>query len=119
MWPVNGVVTRGFDGSREKRHAGIDIASPLGTPIKTAEGGRVIYSGNEIKGYGNVVIVKHGPVFSSVYAHNAENMVREGDVVQKGQSIARVGRTGRAQQAHLHFEIRNHGRPMDPLLVLP
>jgi len=119
MWPVNGAITRRFDRSRKKRHDGIDIAAPLGTPVRSADSGKVIYSGNEIKGYGNVVIIKHGPVFSSVYAHNAENLVGEGDVVKKGQMIARVGRTGRAQRAHLHFEIRNHSRPMDPLLVLP
>jgi len=119
VWPVRGAVIRRFDRSRQKRHDGIDIAAPLGTPVKSADSGKVIYSGNEIKGYGNIVIIKHGPIFSSVYAHNAENLVREGDLVKKGQIIARVGQTGRAHQAHLHFEVRNHSRPMDPLVVLP
>jgi len=119
VWPVRGAVVRRFDRSRQKRHDGIDIAAPLGTPVKSADSGKVIYSGNEIKGYGNIVIIKHGPIFSSVYAHNAENLVREGDLVKKGQIIARVGQTGRAHQTHLHFEVRNHSRPMDPLLVLP
>ncbi len=119
VWPVRGAIIRGFDRSREKRHDGIDIAAPLGTPVKSADSGKVIYSGNEIKGYGNIIIIKHGPIFSSVYAHNAENLVREGDLVKKGQIVARIGQTGRAHQAHLHFQIRNHSRPMDPLLVLP
>ena len=119
VWPVRGAIIRRFDRSRQNRHDGIDIAAPLGTPVKSADSGKVIYSGNEIKGYGNIIIIKHGPIFSSVYAHNAENLVREGDLVKRGQMIARVGQTGRAHQAHLHFQIRNHSRPMDPLVVLP
>lgn len=118
-WPVRGPIMKSFGRSQGIRHDGIDISAPRGTAIKAADSGKVIYSGSEIKGYGNIVIIKHGPIFSSVYAHNAVNLVREGDRVQKGQLIARVGRTGRAKGAHLHFEIRNHNRPIDPLLVLP
>ena len=119
IWPVKGSVVRAFDRSRTRRHDGIDISAPQGTAVRTADSGTVIYSGNEIRGYGNIVIVKHGPIFSSVYAHNAMNLVREGDRVEKGQVIAQVGRTGRAKTPLLHFQIRNHNKPIDPLLVLP
>jgi len=119
VWPVRGPIVKKFGRSEGMRHDGIIISAPLGTAIKSTDSGRVIYSGNEIKGYGNIVIIKHGPVFSSVYAHNAVNLVGEGDQVQKGQVIARVGSTGRAKGANLHFEIRNHNRPIDPLRVLP
>ncbi len=119
IWPVKGPVARAFDRSRNRRHDGIDISAPQGTAVRSADSGTVIYSGNEIRGYGNIVIVKHGPVFSSVYAHNTVNLVGEGDRVEKGQVIARVGRTGRATTPLLHFEIRNHNKPIDPLSVLP
>lgn len=119
MWPVRGSLLQRFGRGTGRRHNGIDISAPRGTPIKSADSGKVIYSGNEIKGYGNIVIIRHGPVFTSVYAQNDVNLVREGDRVQKGHVIARVGSTGRARGSHLHFEIRNHNRPIDPLLVLP
>ncbi len=119
MWPVKGPIMKKFGLNRGRKHAGIDISAPRGTSIKAAESGKVIYSGNEIKGYGNIVIIKHGPIFTSVYAHNNVNLVREGDSVMKGQIIARVGETGRATGSHLHFELRNHNKPFDPLLVLP
>jgi murein DD-endopeptidase MepM/ murein hydrolase activator NlpD len=119
VWPVKGRIIRRFGRNQGVRHDGIDVAAPWGTTVKSADSGTVIYSGDEIKGYGNIIIVKHGRSFSSVYAHNSENLVREGDRVQKGQAIARVGETGRAEAPHLHFEIRNHNKPIDPLLVLP
>jgi lipoprotein NlpD len=108
-----------FGRSQSRKHDGIDIDAASGTPIRAADSGKVIYSGDEIKGYGNIVIIKHGPTLTTVYAHNAANLVREGNAVKKGQVIARVGRTGRATGSHLHFEIRNHNKPVDPLLVLP
>ena len=119
VWPVKGQIMKRFGWSQGMRHDGIDVAAPWGTTVKSADSGTVIYSGNEIKGYGNIIIIKHGPVFSSVYGHNSQNLVREGDRVQKGQAIARVGKTGRTKGSHLHFEIRNHNKPIDPLLVLP
>jgi LysM repeat protein len=119
LWPVKGPILRRFGSSQGRRHDGLDISAPEGTPIAATDSGKVLYSGNEIQGYGNIVIIKHGPIFSSVYAHNAVNLVNEGDRVQKGQVIARVGRTGRATGPYLHFEIRNHNRPIDPRLVLP
>ncbi len=119
IWPVTGSILTRFGWSGGRKHDGIDISAPLGTAIRATDSGRVMYSGNEIKGYGNIVIVKHDAVFTSVYAHNSVNLVREGGRVTKGQVIARVGRTGRATDAHLHFEIRNHNKPIDPLSVLP
>ena len=105
--------------SKGRKHDGIDISAPRGTPIKSTDSGKVIYSGNEIRGYGNIVIIKHGPILTSVYAHNDVNLVQERDRVEKGQVIARVGRAGKTTGSYLHFEIRNHNRPIDPLLVLP
>lgn len=119
IWPVRGPIMKGFGRSKGRKHDGIDISAPRGTPIRSTDSGKVIYSGSEIKGYGNIVIIKHGPPFISVYAHNAVNLVREGERVGKGHVIARVGSTGRATGSHLHFEIRNHNRPIDPVLVLP
>jgi LysM repeat protein len=119
IWPVRGSIRKGFEVNTGRKHDGIDISALHGTPIRSAASGQVLYSGNEIKGYGNIVIIKHGPIFTSVYAHNAANLVREGDHVAKGQIIAKVGRTGRATGDHLHFEIRNHNKPINPLLVLP
>jgi murein DD-endopeptidase MepM/ murein hydrolase activator NlpD len=119
IWPVRGPIRKGFGMNKGRKHDGIDISAPHGTPIRSAASGQVLYSGNEIKGYGNIVIIKHARVVTSVYAHNAVNLVREGDRLAKGQIIAKVGRTGRATGDHLHFEIRNHSRPINPLLVLP
>ena len=119
IWPVHGPVLRRFGWSKDGKHDGIDIAAPTGTPINAMDSGKVIYSGNEIKGYGNIIIIKHGDVFTSVYAHNAVNLVHEGDQVKKGDMIARVGTTGRTTGSHVHFEIRNHNKPIDPYLVLP
>jgi len=119
IWPVRGSISKGFGVSKGKKHDGIDISAPRGTPIKSTDSGKVIYSGNEIRGYGNIVIIKHGPIFTSVYAHNDVNLVQERDRVEKGQVIARVGRAGNTTGSYLHFEIRNHNRPIDPLLVLP
>ncbi|MBW2058173.1 MAG: peptidoglycan DD-metalloendopeptidase family protein [Deltaproteobacteria bacterium] len=119
IWPVRGAVLRGFGRSRGRRHDGIDISAPKGTPVRSIDSGKVIYSGHEIRGYGNIVIIKHGPVFTSVYAHNEVNLVREGDSVKKGDPIARVGNTRRGGKPYLHFEIRNFNRPVDPLRILP
>jgi len=118
IWPVEGKVFRGFENSNSQRHDGIDISVPEGTPIKAASGGRVIYSGSGIKGYGNIIIIKHANNYFTVYAHNKENHVLEGDMVRQGQIIGKVGQTGRASGPHLHFEIRKGKTPVDPLKLL-
>lgn len=117
-WPVKGRLSDLFEGAEEKRHQGMDIASPLGTPIKAASSGKVIYSGNTIRGYGNLIILRHPEDYVTVYAHNQVNLVEEGVWVERGQVIGKVGNTGRVTGAHLHFEIRKNNRAVDPLPYL-
>lgn len=119
IWPVKGPVTRWFGVSQGQRHDGIDIVAPEGTPVLAAAAGKVIYSDNGISGYGNLVIVEHAGGFTSVYAHNRRNLVRVEQQVKQGQPLAEVGNTGRADGYHLHFEIRNHAKPVDPMNYLP
>jgi murein DD-endopeptidase MepM/ murein hydrolase activator NlpD len=118
IWPVEGKITDVFEGSESKRHQGIDIACPIGTPIKASNAGTVIYSNNAIKGYGNLVIIRHSEEYVTVYAHNQVNLVEERAWVEKGQIIGRIGQTGRATGPHLHFEIRRNNKAVDPLLFL-
>jgi murein DD-endopeptidase MepM/ murein hydrolase activator NlpD len=118
IWPVQGRLSDLFEGAEEKRHQGVDIPSPLGTPIKAASSGKVIYSGNTIRGYGNLIILRHPEDYVTVYAHNQVNLVEEGMWVERGQVIGKVGNTGRATGCHLHFEIRKNNRAVDPLPYL-
>jgi murein DD-endopeptidase MepM/ murein hydrolase activator NlpD len=118
IWPVEGKIVNLFEESEDKRHQGIDISSPLGTPIKASYAGKVIYSNNTIKGYGNLVLLRHSEKFVTVYAHNQENLIEEGGWVEKGQIIGKVGQTGRATGPHLHFEIRRNNKAVDPLPFL-
>ncbi len=116
-WPVNGPVVRRFDLT-PPANKGIDIAGSLGSPVRAAAGGVVVYTGQGIIGYDNLIIVKHDQNYLSAYAHNQTLLVREKDRVTAGQIIARMGRddTGRTV---VHFEIRYRGRPIDPLKLLP
>jgi len=117
-WPVEGRLVDLFDETEGKRHMGVDISSPAGTPIKASASGKVIYSGNTIRGYGNMVILRHSEEFVTIYAHNEVNLVEEGEWVERGQIIGKVGQTGRASGPHLHFEIRKNDKAVDPLLFL-
>jgi hypothetical protein len=119
VWPLRGRLTGLFGTRRGRRHEGIDLAAKRGTLIRAAESGRVIYSGNGLGAYGNVVIVRHSKRYVSVYAHNRKNRVRKGAFVDKGEVIAEVGKTGNATGYHLHFEIRKDEHPRDPLDFLP
>jgi murein DD-endopeptidase MepM/ murein hydrolase activator NlpD len=101
-----------------KRHDGIDIAAPEGTPVLAAAAGSVIYAGEQA-GYGAIVILKHEGGLVTLYAHNARLLVNEGDRVRRGEAIARVGQTGKTTGPHLHFEVREGTRPRNPLLFLP
>jgi len=101
-----------FTGER-KWHDGIDIALPDGSPVRAAGDGQVVFSG-KMRGYGNVVILRHADGVETVYAHNERNERREGDRVRKGEIIGRVGRTGRSTGPHLHFEVRKSGIAVDP-----
>ena len=119
LWPIKGRLTSGFGMRGKRMHEGIDLAAPKGTAIQAAAAGKVAYSGAGMKGYGKVVVVKHVNEFSTVYAHNSSLLVKMGEMVQKGQVIARVGSTGWATGPHLHFEVRRRGVPEDPLEYLP
>ncbi len=120
IWPVSkGVVTSKFGIRRGRRHDGIDIGAPEGTEIKAAADGTVLHVGNQQQGYGKLVIIRHADDMITVYAHNQENLVKEGIKVKQGQLIARVGKTGRATGPHLHFEIRKRTKPRNPLYFLP
>lgn len=117
QWPVNGKVVHGFSttGTVNK---GIDIKGKLQEPVKSAATGRVVYSGSGIRGYGNLVIVKHNDEFLSAYAHNHRILVEESTAVKAGQVIAEMGRDA-SGVAKLHFEIRRNGKPVNPLKYLP
>ncbi|HUS24149.1 MAG TPA: peptidoglycan DD-metalloendopeptidase family protein [Candidatus Binatia bacterium] len=114
-WPVAGSVVKGFGAGSSK---GIDIAGALGQPVLAAAPGKVVYSGSALRGYGELVIVKHDEVHLSAYGYNRRRLVTEGDAVTAGQPIAELG-VGPEQRPVLHFEIREKGKPVDPLSLLP
>jgi len=122
IWPLNGLITSQFGmrtlGGRRDYHTGIDIDGNTGDSIRAVESGKVSFSGY-INGYGNTIIIEHAGGYSTVYAHNSSNLVREGQRVNKGDIIARVGATGNSTGSHLHFEIREDGKPVNPLIYLP
>jgi murein DD-endopeptidase MepM/ murein hydrolase activator NlpD len=118
IWPLEGECADFFEETEKKRHQGIDITSPSGVSIKAAAPGTVVYSGNAIRGYGNLIILRHSEDFVTIYAHNQVNLIEEGGWVEKGQIIGKVGQTGRASGPHLHFEIRRNNKAMDPMLFL-
>jgi murein DD-endopeptidase MepM/ murein hydrolase activator NlpD len=119
IWPVAGIVTDQFGKTEKRRHDGIDIAAPPGTPVMAADGGKVVYSDNTMKGYGNLIIIEHPDHCFTVYGHNEENLSKEEEPVKRGDIIARVGKTGNATGPHLHFEVRKGSIPLDPLQFLP
>ena len=116
IWPATGKLVTG--SSENPNLKGIDIAGQAGQPVVASAAGKVVYSGTGIRGYGKLIIVKHNATYLSAYAHNRDNLVKEGQQVAKGQKIAEMGSTD-ADQVKLHFEIRKHGTPMDPLKFLP
>ncbi len=105
-----------FDGEK-RHHNGVDIAAPAGTPVRAAADGRVKFSG-WMPGFGNVVVIEHSVEFETRYAHNANNLVRKGEVVKTGQAVASVGSTGRSTGPHLHFEVHKGGTAVDPTVFL-
>lgn len=119
IWPVTGTISSLFGIRAGRRHDGIDIAAPAGTAIVAAAAGEVLFAGDQKTGYGNLIIIRHAEDFVTVYAHNSENLVSEGDRVEQGQIIGRVGQTGRASGPHLHFEIRQGVKPRNPMFFLP
>lgn len=117
QWPVPGKVIGTFtaDGVGPK---GIAFAGNTGDPVHAARGGRVVYTGSSLVGYGQLVIIKHDDVYLSAYAHNSKLLVKEGAVVKAGDVIAEMGSSG-TDRTELHFEVRRNGDPIDPLQVLP
>jgi lipoprotein NlpD len=119
-WPLDAAAVGSPFGHREGRqHEGIDLPAPIGTPVHAAGDGQVIYAGDGIRGYGNLVVIEHAGDLLTVYAHNSELLVREGDRLVAGQRIALVGQSGRASGPHLHFEVRSGQIPQDPMTYLP
>ncbi len=118
LWPVSGTINSNYGPRGSSFHDGIDIAAPEGTPIHAIDRGEVIYS-DQLRGYGNIVILRHQGGMVSVYAHNQVNLVREGQAVSRGEVIAKVGSTGRVSGPHLHLEIRQNNTAQDPLRYLP
>ena len=117
VWPTDGTVTSAF-GHGSMGGKGINIAGQRGQPVLSAANGEVVYSGSGLIGYGKLIIVKHNETFLSAYGHNNELVVREGDRVRAGQTIARMG-DGPKRRPVLHFEIRLNGKPVDPMRYLP
>jgi len=115
-WPAKGRIVTSFSETANLK--GIDIAGTAGEPVRASAPGRVVYAGNGLRGYGKLIIIKHNDTYLSAYAHNREILVREGQQVTRGQKIAEMGNTD-ADQVKLHFEIRRHGKPMDPTKYLP
>ncbi|OWJ62061.1 hypothetical protein BWR60_30400 [Inquilinus limosus] len=114
-WPVTGSVIAGFNAPLAgKPNQGINIAAAAGTPIKAAGPGVVAYAGNELRGYGNLVLIQHGDGLVTAYAHAASLSVKKGDQVGAGQTIGTVGQTGAVDQPQLHFEVRKNSQPVDP-----
>jgi murein DD-endopeptidase MepM/ murein hydrolase activator NlpD len=118
-WPVRGKVITSYGAKTNgKSNDGINLAVPEGTPVKAAEDGVVAYSGNELKGYGNLVLVRHANGYVTAYAHASELLVKHGDTVKRGQVIAKSGQSGEVGSPQLHFEIRKGSTPVDPLQFL-
>ncbi len=115
LWPAAGAVSAGFDEGRTK---GLVIAGKAGDPVLAAADGRVVYAGSGLRGYGNLVILKHNNTYLTAYAHNQTLLVKEDQAVRRGQKIAEMGSTD-ADRVQLHFEIRRQGKPVDPAKLLP
>ncbi len=115
QWPLQGAIVNRFNPPSSK---GIDLAGEYGQPVLAAAAGRVVYSGEALKGYGQLIIIKHDDTWLTAYGYNKRRLVQEGDTVNAGDRIAEVG-YGPGRQGMLHFEVRRRGRPVDPLTVLP
>ncbi|HIP79715.1 MAG TPA: M23 family metallopeptidase, partial [Kiloniellaceae bacterium] len=119
LWPVQGPVLSSFGGKADGVHNdGINIAAPRGTPVRAAENGVVAYAGEELKGFGKLLLIKHADGWITAYAHNEKLLVVAGDVVNRGQTIARVGSSGSVGRPQLHFEVRRGTRAVNPETML-
>jgi len=119
IWPVDGKVVSRFGPAKDnQRNDGINIAAPVGAPVKASAPGVVAYAGNELRGFGNMVLLRHADGWVTAYAHNSSLLVQKGDKVGQGQTIARVGSSGNVDTPQLHFELRKGTKAVDPLKVL-
>lgn len=120
MWPVQGTVISGFGNlGKGRKNDGINIKAALGTAVKAADGGTVAYAGNELKGFGNLILIKHNDGWITAYAHNDKLLVRKGQKVVRGEKIATVGSTGGVTSPQLHFEVRTGKKAVNPRPYLP
>ncbi len=118
-WPASGKIIAGFGGRPDGTHNdGVNLSVPLGTEVHAAETGIVAYAGSELKGYGNLVLLRHDNGWVTAYAHNDELLVKRGDKVKRGQVIAKAGKTGSVDQPQVHFELRQGSKPVDPIPYL-
>jgi len=117
-WPARGHIVQSFGEKGGVKSDGINIALPEGTPVKAAENGVVAYAGNELKGYGNLVLIRHDNGFVSAYANNGDLKVKKGDAIRRGQVIATSGQSGNVTSPQLHFELRKGATPVDPMQYL-
>jgi lipoprotein NlpD len=117
QWPSLAVVARGFSNA-EEGNKGLDFKGELGSPIVAAADGKVVYTGNALRGFGNLVIIKHSDAYLTAYAHNEQIVVKEQEWVTSGQKIATMGKSG-TDSVKLHFEVRYKGKSVDPLRFLP
>lgn len=115
IWPTNGKIIQGYKPGVNK---GVDLAVKVGDPVMASQSGKVVYSGNALRGYGNLIIIKHEGNLLTAYAHNKTLLVKEGDTVKKGQKIAEAGQSD-TDKPMLHFEVRKQGKPVDPMDYLP
>jgi murein DD-endopeptidase MepM/ murein hydrolase activator NlpD len=119
QWPVNGKVISGFGATAGGLHNdGINIAAPRGTPVHAAENGVVVYAGNQLRGFGNLILIRHADGWVTAYAHNDTLLVKKGQQVKRGDVIARVGSTGNVSEPQLHFELRKGTEAVDPKVML-
>jgi lipoprotein NlpD len=117
LWPTSNAVSRKFS-AKEEGNKGLDFAGNIGSPILAAADGKVVYTGNALRGFGNLVIIKHSDAYLTAYAHNDQILVKEQEWIKAGQQIATMGKSG-TDQVKLHFEVRYKGKSIDPLKFLP
>ena len=120
QWPLKEIeITSGYGKRARDFHEGIDLKAKEGTAVFSAEAGKVVYAGSKIRGYGNLVVIRHISGVTTIYAHNSRMLVKKGQKVAQGQHIADSGRTGHVSGPHLHFEVRRGLNPLDPIAFLP
>ncbi|HVJ65066.1 MAG TPA: M23 family metallopeptidase [Bdellovibrionota bacterium] len=120
IWPMqNPVVTEFFGWRKRRMHEGIDFKARVGDPVFSAGDGRVVYAGRGLRGYGKMVLIQHEGAWSTLYAHLSAVLLKQGQIITKGQLIGKAGSTGRSTGPHLHFEVRYGADPVDPMVYLP